>query len=123
MGALELIVVCSLLSRDDPQEPDVRISTQAWYSVPYGWLYITRGSRPGTATPADFGSDVSLDPDVAPLLEARMRVSGPHGVGVRFAQIDAEGTGSADESFTYHGNAFDAGPVVKTALGLLPREG
>jgi len=123
MGALELIVAFSLLSGDDPQDPELRISAQAWYSVPIGWLYITRGSQPGTATNADFGSDVHLNPDVAPVLETRMRLSGSHGLGIGIAQIDAEGTGDVDESFTYHGDIFDAGRRVKTELDFLLLQG
>jgi len=121
MGALWVLL--SLLTGDDPSEADVQVRAQAWLAVPKGWLEITRGSRPGTATHADVGSDIALDPDVAPVLEAQMRLSGPHGAGIRFAQINAEGSGSADESFIYHGEVLDAGRQVRTELDFLMLEG
>jgi len=107
----------------NPLGIDLRVSTQAWYAVPKGWLNITLGSQPFTATHADIGSDISLDPDVAPVLEGRMRFSGSQGCGIRVAQIDAEGSGTADEPFTYHGDVFDAGRRVRSELDFLLLEG
>lgn len=118
MGALWVLVTWSLLS-GDPPEPGVEGSLQAWLAVPKGWLHITRGSQPFTATHADLGSDIHLDPDVAPVIETRMKLSGSQGLGIGVAQIDAEGTGAVDESFTYHGDVFDAGRRVKTELDFL----
>jgi len=123
MGALWVLVACTLYSGEEPPEPGVQASVQAWLAVPKGWLNITRGSQPFTATHADLGSDIHLDPDVAPVLETRMRLSGSHGLGIAFAQIDAEGTGPVDESFTYHGDVFDAGRQVKTELDFLLLQG
>ncbi|HEV3026138.1 MAG TPA: hypothetical protein VG457_01115 [Planctomycetota bacterium] len=126
------VVSCSLFpdtdtgdsrSRENPIGLDVRASTQAWYAVPKGWLNITLGSQPFTATHADIGSDISLDPDVAPVLEARMKFTGSQGCGIRVAQIDAEGSGTADESFTYHGDVFGAGRRVRSELDFLLLQG
>lgn len=119
MGALWVLVSWSLLSGEEPPEPGVQASVQAWLAVPKGWLNITRGSQPFTATHADLGSDIHLDPDVAPVVDTRIRLSGSHGLGIGFAQVDAEGTGDVDESFTYHGDVFDAGRRVNTELDFL----
>jgi hypothetical protein len=91
--------------------------------VPKGWLNITLGSQPFTASHSDIGSDIFLDPDVVPVLEGRVRISGTHGFGIRVAQIDAEGLGTTDEAFTYHGDVFDAGRRVRSELDLLLLEG
>ncbi|HLY74038.1 MAG TPA: hypothetical protein VKU80_07950 [Planctomycetota bacterium] len=124
MTVLWLAVAGSLLSQvEHPTGIEVQVGAQAWYAVPKGWLNITLGSQPLTATHADIGSDIFLDPDAAPVLEGRMRLSGSQGLGLRVAEIDAAGSGTADESFTYHGDAFDAGRRVRSELDFLLLEG
>jgi hypothetical protein len=124
MAALWFALAGSLLSQvENPPGVEVRVGAQAWYAVPKGWLNITLGSQPFTATHADIGSDISLGPDTAPVVEGRMRFSGSQGFGIRVAQIDAVGSGTADESFTYHGDVFDAGRRVRSELDFLLVEG
>jgi len=124
MAAFWLAVTGSLLSQvENSPRIEVQVGLQGWYAVPKGWLNITLGSQPFTATHADIGSEIFLDPDAVPVLEGRLRLLGSQGFGLRVAQIDAAGTGTADESFTYHGDIFDAGRRVRSELDFRLLEG
>jgi len=91
---------------------------QAWYVDPSGWLYITRGSRAGTATRMVEGRDNHLESGVATVLEGRFTFWGPHSVSVRAGSYDTTGTGTAAQDFIYHGRTFAAGRRVRTDLDM-----
>lgn len=93
-----------------------------WWVHPGGSLTITQGSRPGSATKADIGSDIDLGTEVAPVLEGRWEFLPRHAVGVRFALLDLTGTGTADEDFIYHGSLFAAGRTVHAEMDFLLTE-
>lgn len=102
---------------DDPAgEPAVEVRARAWFMTPYGWLYITRGSRPGTATRMVDGSDNHVDPSVTSIVDLKMRIWGPHSIGLRAGSCDTKGTGTVSENFIYHGRTFAAGRQVETDL-------
>jgi hypothetical protein len=118
---LAFVLLCALAQEGSPapaDEPRLQVSALGWYAMPSGWLYITLGSQPGTATHMDLGSDADLDSRFVPALDGRFRFSESHAVGLQFASIAASGTRSADEAFIYHGQLFDAGRRVRAELDL-----
>lgn len=104
-------------------EPDLRIGAAAWYATTLGWVEITRGSQAGSGTHMVTGSDVDLDPGVAPAIEARLGLAGPHAAALRFSRVESAGTRTADNTFIYQGNTFDAGRRVKAEMTFLMLEG
>lgn len=117
MGLAVLGLLC-LAVQDADQDRGIGLSVDAlgWYVLPSGWLSITRGSRPGTATQADLESDMNLDPGTQPEIEARWEFLDSHSIAVRAALLDLSGTGVTDEGFIYHGIPFGAGRSVRSEL-------
>jgi hypothetical protein len=101
----------------------LRVDAQAWWAIPIGWLLITRGSRAGSGDHMDIGSDVDLDPSVAPVVQARLALGEAHGVALRFSRVDASGTRTADGTFIYHGDVYNAGRRVQAEARFVLLEG
>lgn len=99
-------------SPDD--DPSLRLQASAWLVVPSGWLSITRGSRPGTATTMSVGDELALDLSVEPLIEVDLALNARHALGARFWTLSLSGTGVDEEPFIYHGFTFDAGRPVRS---------
>jgi hypothetical protein len=103
----------------EPGPPAATLGLRGWFAVPSGWLFITSGSEPGSATRMTVDDEFDPEPTVAPVLDAVIGVWGPHSVGVRATYLGLTGTGSDSSSFIFHGVTFDAGRRVKTDLSFL----
>ncbi|MBV8881279.1 MAG: hypothetical protein JO332_15035 [Planctomycetaceae bacterium] len=101
-----------------PDETGIRMDLRGWLVEPGGWVEITRGSRPGTATRTRLGSEIELDRELVPDLRARWEFLDRHAVGVGVALLDLSGTRIADDGFVYHGETFDAGRKVVADMDL-----
>jgi hypothetical protein len=104
---------------DGDGAPPVTVGLRGWYAIPSGWLFITSGSEPGSATRMTVDDEFDPEPTVAPELDARVRVWGPHAVGVRVTYLALTGTGSDATPFIFHGVTFEPGRRVKTDLSFL----
>lgn len=103
-----------LEGEESPGTPPVlQMSLLAWEASPSGWLEITQGSRPGSATHMGIGSDIALDPQVAPAIDGRVRLLDSHALGIQFSRFASSGTRIASDSFIYHGDLFEAGREVQ----------
>src|SRR5262249_46259356 len=102
----------SMTLEESPSGVDLRVDAGAWLVFPTGWVLITRGSEPGSGDHMDIGSDVHLHPTLSPVVEGVLTLNSTHGFGLRFSRIDASGTGTADGTFIYHGDVYDAGRRV-----------
>jgi hypothetical protein len=124
MSLVSLLLTLAALSPQDQESPTeqpiptLTLEAAGWIARPSGNIYITRGSRAGTATTARV--DHEIDPEVAvtPLLEARLRFWGEHAVGVRFMPIRESGSQTPTSDFIYHGTLFPAGRKIQTDLRL-----
>src|SRR5436305_2006326 len=54
-------------SQTSEELPWITVEADAWYAGAPGWIFITRGSRPGTATRAREGNEFRLVPRVLPV--------------------------------------------------------
>lgn len=101
------------------QEPRVTLEADGWYAAPSGWIFITRGSRPGTATRARQGSAFGLDPELLPVGKATFRFWESSAVGFQIVSAEESGTRAAERDFVYHGETYAAGRRVRAEAGFL----
>jgi hypothetical protein len=105
---------------EDPRElPTFFGEAQAWYVAPKGWIFITRGSQPGSATRIHEGHEFGLDPGVVPVAEVGARLGGPHEVGLRGEVMDASGFEITPSDFVYHGVTYPLGRNIEAEIGCL----
>jgi len=93
-----------------------------WFVSPSGSVTITRGSRPGTATPVEIDRDIDLGSEFAPMLEGRWEFLDSHAVAVRGSLLDLSGTRVAEQDFVYHGELFSAGRTVHAEMDFATLE-
>ncbi len=98
--------------------PRFSLEADAWVASASGWMYITLGSRPGTATRAREGNAFDLEPQVLPMVKAWFRFWDSNALGFRMVSTSESGTQSAEHDFVYHGNVYAAGRSVQAKLGL-----
>jgi hypothetical protein len=108
-------------AQDEPTDPlpTVNVELDGWYAAASGWIFITRGSQPGSATRAREGRNFDLDPEVLPVGEAWLRFWGPSSVGFRIVPTEESGTRTTSEDFIYHGMTYAAGREVHADVGFL----
>ena len=99
--------------------PTLNAEVDAWYATASGWIFITRGSQPGSATRAREGRDFDLDPEFLPTGEAWLRFWGPHALGFRIVPAEESGTRTTSQDFIYHGETYPAGREVHADVGFL----
>src|SRR3954447_1835365 len=96
-------LVLSLGCEQDPapaaeeprQLPRLSLEADAWYASASGWIFITRGSQPGTATRAREGNAFDLDSRFLPVARGSFRFWGPSAVGFRVVRAEESGTTTA----------------------------
>lgn len=98
--------------------PAFALGARAEYAVPSGWLFITRGSEPGSATALHVDDQIDPEPEYVTSLEGYVRIWENHAVGGRFTPMSLSGTTRDEQPFIFHGTMFDAGRPVKTELDL-----
>jgi hypothetical protein len=103
----------------DENLPTLSAEVDGWYAAAAGWIFITRGSQPGSATRAREGRDFDLEPEVLPAGEAWLRFWGPHALGFRIVPAEESGTRTASQDFIYHGETFPAGREIHADVGFL----
>ena|SRR5579883_2345427 len=101
------------------EDPVWEAEAQAWYAMPSGWIFITRGSQPGTATRARQDRDFRLDSEVIPSGGAWVRFWGPNVLGFRAVSTEESGTHTTERDFIYHGETYGEGRQVHAAMGFL----
>jgi hypothetical protein len=106
-------------AEEEPGPPAIWGEAQAWYVAPRGWIFITRGSQPGTATRIHEGHEFALDPGVAPVVEVEVRLGGPHALGLRGEGMDASGVEITPNDFVYHGATYPLGRHIDAEIGTL----
>src|SRR5438477_5110735 len=94
------------------------LETRASYVVPSGWLFITRGSEPGSATALHVDDQIDPEPEFVPSVEGCFRLLENHAVGARLALFSLSGTGADEQPFIFHGTTFDAGRPVRSELNF-----
>lgn len=118
-----ILAMAIALDQDPAGEPDSRPSgvlcADAWYAVSSGWIFITRGSQPGTATRAREGRDFDLDPAFLPAGDARLRLYDAGFLGFRIVQAEESGGRTAAENFIFHGQSYPAGRRIDADIGFL----
>jgi len=121
------ILVALLAARAAAQDPPPREESRttvsaeadAWLASPSGWIFITRGSQPGTATRAHEGREFGLDSEVLPVGDAWVRFWESHALGFRIVPAQESGTHTASADFVYHGEAYAAGRDIHSDVGFL----
>jgi len=122
---LALLSPAEVLSQEPPTErmpeepPRLRLDVDAWDAVPSGWIFITRGSQPGSATRARDGHEVGLDPEVLPTGNARLRFWDSTDLGFRVVPVQESGTHTASGDFVYHGQTYAGGRQIRSDVGVL----
>jgi hypothetical protein len=107
-------------AEDEPQElPRFSLEADAWDASASGWIFITRGSRPGTATQARVGNAFDLDSKVLPIGKALVRLWDASTLGFRVVSAEESGTRFAQHDFIYHGNTYASGRQVRAEVGFL----
>jgi hypothetical protein len=105
-------------SKDEPR-PTVSAELDGWLASPSGWIFITRGSQPGTATHAHEGREFGLDSEVLPVGDAWIRFWESHALGFRIVPAQESGTHTASADFIYHGERYAAGRDIRSDVGFL----
>lgn len=105
-------------SQDEPR-PLLSAEGDAWLASPSGWIYITRGSQPGTATRARVGHEFGLDSEVLPAGGAWVRFWESHALGFAIVPAEESGTHTASGDFLYHGAAYAQGREIHSEVGFL----
>lgn len=121
MSWIAALLLGVLAGPDDPPVEEARIDLEAdaWYAQPSGWIFITRGSRPGTATRAHEGHEFGLDAEVLPVGEAWVRFWESNALGFRIVPAEESGTHTAAAPFIYHGQTYGAGREIHADVGFL----
>jgi hypothetical protein len=102
-----------------PELPRVTLEGDAEYLRSSGWLFITRGSEPGSATRIHERREFGLDSEGVPAFGATARIFEAHALGVRLESIDQKGTRSSPDDFVYHGTLYPAGREISAEAGFL----
>ena len=122
-SAVLLAIMGPAFAQDEPPgggpRPSVSAEADGWVASPSGWIFITRGSQPGTATRAHDGREFGLDSEVLPAAEAWVRFWESHALGFRIVPAEESGTHTASEDFIYHGQAYAAGREIHSDVGFL----
>lgn len=119
LGALLALFPAQAFADEHEESPQVFLRGDAWYADSSGWIFITRGSRPGTATRARDGSDFRLDPEVLPAADVGARLWDGISMGFRAVPARESGTHTASQGFVYHGNSYPAGRQIRAEAGFL----
>src|SRR5258706_2183793 len=108
-------------SAEDPQDlpRSFSVEADAWYASTTGWIFITRGSRAGTATRAREGDAFELDPQFLATGKAWLRLWDSSALGFQMVSTEESGTSSVEHDFIYHGNTYAAGRKLRAELGFL----
>ncbi len=120
---LSLSLASSL--QEEPSKPDheplprFEAEVDAWYARASGWIFITRGSRPGTATRAREGHEFGVDPQILPAVGARLRFWDAHSIGFRAVSTVETGSQTPSGDFVYHGERYPAGTPAHSEVGFL----
>ncbi|HXX93086.1 MAG TPA: hypothetical protein VEN81_05600, partial [Planctomycetota bacterium] len=99
--------------------PQVRLEGDAEYLRSSGWLFITRGSEPGSATRIHERREFGMDSETVPAGQAIVRLFDEHALGFRVVSMDENGTRSSPDDFIYHGTLYPAGREVLADVGFL----
>jgi hypothetical protein len=102
-----------------PELPRIALEGDAEVLRSSGWLFITRGSEPGSATRIHERREFGLDSEVVPAVQATARLFDAHALGVRLSSIDQKGTRASPDDFVYHGTLYPAGREVSADVGFL----
>jgi hypothetical protein len=102
-----------------PDLPRFSLEVDAWDAGASGWIFITRGSRPGTATRAREGTAFGLDSGFLPVGKARVSLGEAGALGLRAVSTEETGTKTAEQDFVYHGNPYSAGRRIQADVGFL----
>jgi hypothetical protein len=118
MPLLALLAIGGQEPAPEPADKDLglKFDVLGWFASPSGSVTITRGSRPGTATPVEIDRDIDLGSEFAPMLEARWEFLESHAVAVRGSLLDLSGTHVTEQDFVYHGELFSAGRTVHAEM-------
>jgi|SRR5579862_9891237 len=127
LGTLAPILCAALaapaLAQDEPPGPGPRATVSAeadgWVASPSGWIFITRGSQPGSASRAREGHEFGLDTEVLPVVDVWARFWESHALGFRIVPAQESGTHTASGDFIYHGEAYAAGREIRSDVGFL----
>jgi len=104
--------------------PDSRPSTllsidaQGWMVTPRAWLFITKGSEPGSATRAHDERQIDFEPRPTVALGATLRLFEPHAFRIEVVRLDERGRDPVQSDFIYHGTLYPAGRQVETRVDL-----
>jgi hypothetical protein len=99
--------------------PRLALEVDAWDAGASGWIFITRGSRPGTATRAREGNSFGLDSRILPVGKVWFGLGDAGALGFRAVSAGETGTKSAEQDFVYHGNLYAAGRKIRADVGFL----
>ena len=106
-------------SPDDEPLPRFEAEFDAWSEGASGWIFITRGSRPGTATRAREGHEFGVDSAILPVVGARLRFWDAHTIGIRAVSTVETGSHISTGDFVYHGETYPGGTSVHSEVGFL----
>jgi hypothetical protein len=121
---LTLLAIGVQEAASEPAEKDLglKFGVLGWYATPGGSVTITRGSRPGSGTPAEIDRNIDLGSEFAPMLESRWEFLDSHAVAVRGSLLDLSGTRVTEQDFVYHGEHFTAGRTVHAEMDFATLE-
>ena len=120
LGAFSLGIAGSAWAQEEaPLPPHVSLEGDAEYLRSSGWLFITRGSEPGSATRIHERREFGLDPEVIPAAQTTARIVDAHAIGFRLSSIDQTGTRTTPDDFVYHGTPYPAGREISAEEGFL----
>jgi hypothetical protein len=114
-----ILILSLAVAQQGPEPPRIAFEGDAWYVVPSGWIFITRGSRPGTATRARQGDQFKLDPELLPAGDVQFRLWDASAIGFRVLPAEESGSHAASSDFVYHGETYAAGRQVRAEVGFL----
>ncbi len=97
--------------------PAFAIGAAAWQAAPDGHLFVTAGSKPGTATTMELEDHLGLEE--ATQLDWHADVDfGDHRITFEHLPLSFAGDSVVDDAFIFHGATYPVGDRVVTAFDL-----
>ena len=117
-GFAALVVLLPACSSSNRRAPTVFSAQGAlWQVKPSGDVFITAGSKPGTATNADVSSSLGLDTERTWTGRVALDLDTQR-FSLEALPLHLHGTTNADKNFTFHGAGYGGGDSITTDLNL-----
>lgn len=105
-------------SPEDRSLPLLTLDAEGWDVHASGWIFITRGSEPGSATKARLDREFDLETHPTVALGLIFRPYESQGLGLRAMVFDQTGTWRSDQDFIFHGTLYPAGREIRARIDV-----